>query len=164
MFHCIDPRTLQTIIRVASKHLRQEEQFAIEDSHERHQCATLEFEKVFNLHKVITNAARENRRFTNCIRTDGYAEDFIFAKRTNTDVLPNLELEDFVPDDVQNIFRLWDLDPGQKYVFTAVDGHTNDQHEIRHFSTTEFYTLAGYKRTLRSLQNLKDSPKHLQVK
>ncbi|CAO3701590.1 unnamed protein product [Rhizopus stolonifer] len=96
-FICIDLRTLH-----------QEERFAIdnqiEDSRERHQRAILEFEKVFNLHKVISNAARENRRFTDCIRIDRYAVDFIFAKRTNMDVLPNLELEDFVSDEVQNIF------------------------------------------------------------
>jgi hypothetical protein len=46
------------------------------------------------------------------------------------DVLPNLEFEDFTPDELENIFRLWGLDPGQKSVFTAVDGHTNDQREI----------------------------------
>ncbi|KAI9481283.1 MAG: hypothetical protein EXX96DRAFT_465100, partial [Benjaminiella poitrasii] len=102
--------------------------------------------------------------FTNCIRTDRYAVDFMFAKRINMDVFLNLELEDFVPDELQNTFRLWKLDPGQKSVFTAVDGHTNDQHEMRHFSTAEFYTFAGYKRTSRRLQNLKDSPQHLQVK
>ncbi|KAI9470967.1 MAG: hypothetical protein EXX96DRAFT_643986 [Benjaminiella poitrasii] len=64
-------------------------------------------------------------------------------------VLPNLELENFVPDELQNTFRLWRLDPSQKAIFTAVDGHTNDQHEIRHFSTAEFYIFAGYKRTSR---------------
>ncbi|CAO3688856.1 unnamed protein product [Rhizopus stolonifer] len=157
-----------TTMRVANQRLHQKERFAIdnqiEDSRERHQRATLEFEKVFNLHKVISNAAKENRRFTNCIRTDGYAIDFVFAKKTNMDVLPNLGLEDFVPDEVQNTFRLWGLDPGLKSVFIAVDGHTNDQHEIRHFSTAEFYTFAGYKRTSRRLQNLKDPPQHLQVK
>ncbi|KAI9472441.1 MAG: hypothetical protein EXX96DRAFT_643209 [Benjaminiella poitrasii] len=80
------------------------------------------------------------------------------------DALPNFELEDFVPDELQNTFRLWGLYPGQKSIFTVIDGHTNDQHEIRHFSTAEFYTFAGYKRTSRRLQNLKDSPQHLQAK
>ncbi|KAG1471279.1 hypothetical protein G6F56_002217 [Rhizopus delemar] len=112
-FICVDLRTLQTIIRVANQRLHQEERFAIdnqiEDSRERHQRATLEFKRVFNLHKVLSNAARENMRFTNCIRTERYAVDFILAKRTNMYVLPNLELEDFVPE-VQNTFRLWDLD------------------------------------------------------
>ena len=80
------------------------------------------------------------------------------------DVLPNLELEDFTPDELGNTFRLWGLGPGQKSVFTAVDGHTNDQHEIRKFSTAEFYTFAGYKRTSRRIQDLKNSPQHLQVR
>lgn len=167
-FITVDLRTLQTIMRVSNRRLQQEEQFeiddTIEDGLERHQRATLEFEKVFNLHKVISNTARENRLFTNCIRTDGYAVDVIFARRTNMDVLPNLEFEDFTPDELENTFRLWGLDPGQKSVFTAVDGHTNDQHEIRKFSTAEFYTFAGYKRTSRRIQDLKNSPQHLQVR
>ncbi|KAG1434650.1 hypothetical protein G6F56_014236 [Rhizopus delemar] len=105
-------------MRVSNRRLQQEEQFeiddTIEDGLERHQRATLEFEKVFNLHKVISNTTREKRLFTNCIRTDGYAVDVIFARRTNMDVLPNLEFEDFTPDELENTFRLWGLDPGQK--------------------------------------------------
>lgn len=167
-FVSVDLRTLQTIMRVSNQRLHQEERFeidaTIEDGLERHQRATLEFEKVLNLHKVISNTARENKLFTNCIRTDGYAVDFIFAKRTNMDVLPNLEFEDFTPCELENTFRLWGLDPGQKSVFTAVDGHTNDQHEIRKFSTAEFYTFAGYKRTSRRIEELKNSPEHPQIR
>ncbi|KAG1436502.1 hypothetical protein G6F56_013533 [Rhizopus delemar] len=48
------------------------------------------------------------------------------ARRTNMNVLPNLEFEDFTPDELENAFRLWGLGPGQKSVFTAVDGYTDD--------------------------------------
>lgn len=46
-----------------------------------------------------------------------------------------------MPNEVQNTFRFWDLDPSQKFVFTAVDGHINDQHETRHFSAKELDIL-----------------------
>ncbi|KAG1439818.1 hypothetical protein G6F56_012160 [Rhizopus delemar] len=134
-FISVDLRTLQTIMRVSNRRLQQEEQFEIDDI----------IEDGLERHQLISNTARENRLFTNCIRTDGYAVDVIFSRRTNMDVLPNLEFEDFTPNELENTFRLWGLDPGQKSVFTAVDGHTNDQHEIRKFSTAEFYTFAGYK-------------------
>jgi hypothetical protein len=58
-------------MRALNQRLHQEEKFEINDTIEagleRHQHATLEFEKVFNLHEVISNTARENRLFTSCI-------------------------------------------------------------------------------------------------
>ncbi|RCI01663.1 hypothetical protein CU098_006136 [Rhizopus stolonifer] len=96
----------------------------------------------------MPNTNRENRslpeadlKCSSFIQTNVYAVGFISAKRTSTDVLSNLELEDFVPNEVQNTFRFWDLDPSQKFVFTAVDGHINDQHETRHFSAKELDIL-----------------------
>ncbi|CEP19984.1 hypothetical protein [Parasitella parasitica] len=111
-----------------------------------------------------TSAARVNRLFTNCVRTDGYAVDFIFAKRTNVDELPDLQLEDFALDELRDTFRLWGLDPGQKSVFTAVDGHTNDSCEIRCFLTAKSYTFSVYQRTSRRIHDLRISPQHVQIK
>ena len=54
-----------------------------------------------------------NEMFTNMVRTDGYGIDFILAGRVNQETQhPDLELNDFTPDELQNRFRLWGVDPG----------------------------------------------------
>ncbi|KAI8393975.1 uncharacterized protein BYT42DRAFT_477292, partial [Radiomyces spectabilis] len=92
--------------------------------------------------------------FTNVVRTDGYAIDFVFARR-KYEALPNLTMDDFTTDKLQGTFQLWGADPGMTEVFVASDGHDENPHQVRKFSTDEFYTVAGFKKTNSKVLNLK---------
>lgn len=86
--------------------------------------------------------------FTNMVRTDGYAIDFILAGPRNQDAnLPGLELSDFTQEELNENFCLWGVDPGQVNIFTASDGHGDDPHQVRKYSTAEYYTRAGFKQS-----------------
>lgn len=85
--------------------------------------------------------------FTNLVRTDGYAVDFILAgpKKPEVDHV-DLSLEDFTPEEISDRFHLWGVDPGQTNIFTASDGNLIP-HQARKYSACEYYTRAGYKKT-----------------
>ena len=96
--------------------------------------------------------------FTNMIRTDGYGVDFILAGPKNqAATLPDPDLSDFDVDELANTFHLW----GQTEIFTASDGHTDDAHQIRRYSTDEYYTFAGYKKTNKRILNVKAADANL---
>jgi hypothetical protein len=94
--------------------------------------------------------------FTNRIRTDGYAVDFIFARPAKPgSELPELDFDDFTEDELQDTFHLWGVDPGITEIFVAVDDHEDDAHQIRKMSTTEFHVQAGYEKTNQKIAKMK---------
>lgn len=90
------------------------------------------------------------------VRTDGYGLDFLVAQTVSqTSDLPDLDLTDFTEDELNTKFKLWGADPGQKTIFTASDGHDNNPHQVRKYSTAEYYTRAGFTRTNKRLEQWK---------
>ncbi|GAA5807717.1 hypothetical protein MFLAVUS_001091 [Mucor flavus] len=80
------------------------------------------------------------------VRTNGYGIDFILAGPQNqTTALPDLEISDFSLEEIGTRFHLWDVDSGQKNIFTASDGHGEEAHQLRKYSAAEYYTCAGLK-------------------
>ncbi|KAG2230908.1 hypothetical protein INT48_000020 [Thamnidium elegans] len=78
------------------------------------------------------------------VRTDGYCINFILAgPERQSNKLPNLDLNDFTPEEINKRFHLWGVDPGQISIFTASDGHDTDPHQLRKYSTAEYYTRTG---------------------
>ncbi|KAI9363280.1 hypothetical protein BD770DRAFT_215562 [Pilaira anomala] len=75
---------------------------------------------------------------------------FILAgPRQQQAALPDLDLSDFTGEEINQRFHLWDVDPGLKTIFTASDGYGEDPHQVRKYSTDEYYTRAGFKKTSR---------------
>ncbi|KAI9247611.1 hypothetical protein EDC94DRAFT_528825 [Helicostylum pulchrum] len=96
------------------------------------------------------------------VRTDGYGIDFILAGPKNPDAnLPDLDLNDFTPRELNENFCLWGADPGQTNIFTASDGHGDDSHQVRKYSTAEYYTRAGFKKSNKTILNLKNGDEQL---
>ncbi|GAA5807598.1 hypothetical protein MFLAVUS_000964 [Mucor flavus] len=95
--------------------------------------------------------------FTNMVRTDGYGIDFILAgPQKQAAALPDLEISDFSLEEIGTRFHLWGVDPGQKNIFTASDGHGEEAHQVRKYSAAEYYTRAGFKRTNQRIIDLKN--------
>lgn len=95
--------------------------------------------------------------FTNMVRTDGYGIDFILAgPQKQAAALPDLEISDFSLEEINSRFHLWGVDPGQKNIFTASDGHGEEPHQVRKYSAAEYYTRAGFKKTNKRIINLKN--------
>ncbi|GAA5805581.1 hypothetical protein HPULCUR_011100 [Helicostylum pulchrum] len=112
-----------------------------------------------NKHELATNG---KQMFTNMVRTDGYGIDFILAGPKNPDAnLPDLDLNDFTPRELNENFCLWGADPGQTNIFTASDGHGDDSHQVRKYSTAEYYTRAGFKKSNKTILNLKNGDEQL---
>ncbi|KAI9268584.1 hypothetical protein EDC94DRAFT_514539, partial [Helicostylum pulchrum] len=74
--------------------------------------------------------------FGNIIRSDGFCVDFLFYRRIepkqdDTISLPKhkLELQDFIFEEVENVYRPPFIDPGRRSVFTATIGLDSSQHQ-----------------------------------
>lgn len=83
--------------------------------------------------------------FNNYIRSDGFAVDFVFNKRSQqSHSIENhdLTVKDFEYEEVITSYRPMFIDPGRKSVFTAVVG-LEDNHQVRKCSTSEYYHLTG---------------------
>ncbi|KAI9364599.1 hypothetical protein BD770DRAFT_378502 [Pilaira anomala] len=77
--------------------------------------------------------------FTNMVQTDGYGIDFILAgPRQQQAALPDLDLNDFTGEEINQRFHLWGVDPGLKTIFTASNGHGEDPHQTRLASIETF--------------------------
>ncbi|KAI8082116.1 hypothetical protein BDF21DRAFT_417154 [Thamnidium elegans] len=88
-----------------------------------------------------------SQMFTNMVRTDGYGIDFILTgPERQSNKLPNLDVNDFTPEEINERFHLWGVEPGQINIFTASDGHDTDPHQLRKYSTAEYYTRTGFKK------------------
>ncbi|KAG2231321.1 hypothetical protein INT48_001257 [Thamnidium elegans] len=84
--------------------------------------------------------------FTNMVRTDGYGIDFILTvPERQSNKLSNLDLNDFTPEEINERFHLWGVNPGQINIFTASDGHNTNPHQLRKYSTAEYYTRTGQR-------------------
>lgn len=84
------------------------------------------------------------------------------APKRQTDGLPDLELSDFTAEELNTTFHLWGADPGVKNIYTASDDHgVEDSHQIRKYSTDEYYTRAGYKKTNREIAQIKQDNQEL---
>lgn len=95
--------------------------------------------------------------FTNMVRTDGHGIDFILAvPKRQMGEFPDLDLHDFTTEELNTRFHLWGVDPGQVNIFTASDGHGTGHHQTRKYSTAEYYTRAGFKKTNATILNLKN--------
>lgn len=86
----------------------------------------------------------------NIVRSDGFCVDFIFYRRTfdekGDDTLiqnHDLGVDDFSIEEVIQLYRTSFLDPGRKTVYTATMGLDENQHEIRRFTTEEYYHLTS---------------------
>jgi hypothetical protein len=82
------------------------------------------------------------------VRTDGYAVEFLFARKSKADGLPDLGFEDFKLEELDTHFHLWVSDPGLRDIHVSVDGHTGDRHQVLLMSTTQYYAIAGYNKTM----------------
>ncbi|KAG0165284.1 hypothetical protein DFQ30_008651 [Apophysomyces sp. BC1015] len=118
--------------------------------------------------------------FSGYLVTDGYATSVPFQKplTNNTEQLPELLPEDFKEWEFKYL-NIWGADPGVSSIYVASNGSDNDvyhgrpdaldedydrtrlltriydEHEIRRFSTVEYYTKAGYKKTMQKINMAK---------
>ncbi|KAI8061398.1 hypothetical protein BDF21DRAFT_429447, partial [Thamnidium elegans] len=118
------------------------------DGENKHELATLLFSQVFDFERLRLDLNYNGKQiFTNMVRTDGYCINFILAgPERQSNKLPNLDLNDFTPEEINKRFHLWGVDPGQISIFTASDGHDTDPHQLRKYSTAEYYTRTGFKK------------------
>ncbi|KAG0169076.1 hypothetical protein DFQ30_003989 [Apophysomyces sp. BC1015] len=80
--------------------------------------------------------------FTNLIRTDGHAIEFIFAKQApQQPPLPDLTMADFIDEDLGN-FRVYGVDPGVTQLFTAED----EQFRVTQFANAEWFAKSGHRK------------------
>ena len=96
---------------------------------------------------ISYNRSDEQMFFRNTINTDGFSVDFSFSrKRREKGILEqDLQLEDFCLEEIENFYRPCAVDPGVNTLLTAAYGHGREAHEIRQFSSKEFYSVSGSK-------------------
>jgi hypothetical protein len=113
-----------------------------------------QFAKIFDFAKVrlklddTTGRPVQNQDilFTNYTTTNGYDVSIVFSRRTTEhDSLPNLDYTDFDKEDL-DIFHLWGSDPGITSIYVSNDGSDKESHQVRSYSTAEFYCRAGFKK------------------
>ncbi|KAI9251136.1 hypothetical protein EDC94DRAFT_651986 [Helicostylum pulchrum] len=133
------------------------------DEENKHELTTLLFSQVFNFEYLRLDLYYNGKQmFINMVRTDGYGIDFILAGPKNQKSnLPDLDFNDFTPRKLNENFCLWGADPGQTNIFTASDGHGNDSHQVRKYSTAEYYTRADFKKLNKTILNLKNGDEQL---
>ena len=96
--------------------------------------------------------------FANKITTDGYAINFLFARKKATDKEVQsiqLELQDFTASEIHEHFQPVAVDPGRNQIFTACYGSGQTEHQIRRMSTTEYYSMTGSNQRNKALQKEK---------
>ncbi|KAH8554456.1 hypothetical protein BGW37DRAFT_479779, partial [Umbelopsis sp. PMI_123] len=79
--------------------------------------------------------------FASRILTDGYAVNFLFARKRDAEIA--------------TYFEVAAIDPGRTQVFTAAYGSGQERHQIRRCSTSEYYSMTGSKRRNKKLQQQK---------
>ncbi|KAH8554459.1 hypothetical protein BGW37DRAFT_479801 [Umbelopsis sp. PMI_123] len=79
--------------------------------------------------------------FASRILTDGYAVNFLFARKRDAEIA--------------TYFEVAAIDPGRTQVFTAAYGSGQERHQIRRCSTSEYYSMTGSKRRNQKLQQEK---------
>ncbi|CEP11429.1 hypothetical protein [Parasitella parasitica] len=100
--------------------------------------------------------ARKHGVFQTSFMTNGFSTSFTFIKIVAFKSLPSLTLQDLAPEDL-NHFKIWEVDPGVKEVFVAVDSSdraiynasevsSNAHHQMLWFSSSEYYVNAGFKK------------------
>jgi hypothetical protein len=96
--------------------------------------------------------------FANKIVTDGYAINFLFARKKASDEKvqnTQLDLEDFTASEIHEHFQPVAVDPGRNQIFTACYGSGQTEHQVRRMSTTEYYTTTGSSQRNKTLQKEK---------
>lgn len=146
----IDTDTLQLLLRLSGN--RERIRAVPQGITNRHLAATHQFREIFSFAEIRHgDYVTQPYRFTNIVRTDGHAIDFVFARPQSEESLPDLDMRDFDKYDLDNKFNFWAVDPGEKSVFTAADGEGTDSHQFRHMSKAESYILASCKNTSRKI-------------
>ncbi|ORX58335.1 hypothetical protein DM01DRAFT_1372391 [Hesseltinella vesiculosa] len=104
--------------------------------------------------------------FEDSLMSDRYAVSATFEKLKPVDQEAPLTLEDIDTDDLSEC-RVWGVDPGVGQVYVAVDGsdtsiYNNEEavasdprHEIRRYSSKEYFHDAGFHRTNQRIRDLK---------
>ncbi|ORX50207.1 hypothetical protein DM01DRAFT_1409196 [Hesseltinella vesiculosa] len=104
--------------------------------------------------------------FEDSLMSDGYAVSATFKKLKPVNQEAPLTLEDIDTDDLSEC-RVWGVDPGVGQVYVAVDGSdtsiydnegamaSDPRHEIRRYSSQEYFHDAGFHRTNQRIRDLK---------
>ncbi|GAA5811856.1 hypothetical protein MFLAVUS_005302 [Mucor flavus] len=147
----IDIVHLKSLLLKVRRELQSDDIIGKGDNENKHERAT------YFLVKYLISIANDKAMFTNMVRTDGYGIDFILAGPQNqAAAFPDLEISDFSLEEIGIRFHLWGVDPGQKNIFIAPDGHGEEAHQVRKYSAAEYYTRAGFKRTNQRIIDLKN--------
>lgn len=105
-----------------------------------------------DLDEVEQNQQQHRRPiFMNHIRTDGHTVDVLLVRQKRHSELPDLSMDDFTSNELDQHFQLWGVDPGMKDIFTATDGAG----QYRRFSTKEWRSKCGITRRFRFHQEEK---------
>ncbi|GAA5809482.1 hypothetical protein MFLAVUS_002890 [Mucor flavus] len=145
----IDIVHLKSLLLKVRRELQSDDIIDEGDNENKHERATYFFSQVFDFDSVRLDLNYNGKEmFTNMVCTDGYGIDFILAgPQKQAAALPDLEISDFSLEEIGTRFHLWGVDPGQKNIFTASDGHGEEVHQVWKYSAAEYYTRAGFKRT-----------------
>ncbi|ORX60267.1 hypothetical protein DM01DRAFT_1156593 [Hesseltinella vesiculosa] len=120
------------------------------------------------LTKTLTSLIFQSLRsvFEDSIMSDGHSVSVTFKKLKPIDQEEPLSLEDINADDLADC-RVWGVDPGVGQIFVAVDGSdpsvydvegamaSDPPHEIRRYSSKEYFHNAGFHRTNQRIRDLK---------
>jgi hypothetical protein len=90
--------------------------------------------------------------------TDGYAINFLFARRKASDnevQKMQLELQDFTASEIHEYFQPVAVDPGRNQIFTACYGSGQNNHQVRRMSSLEYYSMIGSSQRNKILQREK---------
>ncbi|KAH8548159.1 hypothetical protein BGW37DRAFT_507656 [Umbelopsis sp. PMI_123] len=100
------------------------------------------FYEIFDFQALrIRRLKNHKSAFANRILTDGYAVNFLFARKRDAEIA--------------TYFEVAAIDPGRTQVFTDAYGSGQERHQIRRCSTSEYYSMTGSKRRNQKLQQEK---------
>ncbi|KAH8552432.1 hypothetical protein BGW37DRAFT_424235 [Umbelopsis sp. PMI_123] len=99
-----------------------------------------------HIYYLVELACKNNKlSFTNRVLTDGFAMNFIFARRKSMDKVQNIQFDfnDFTLAEINERFQPVAADPGRNQVFTSCYGSGQEPHKIRRISSKEYYAMTG---------------------
>jgi len=78
--------------------------------------------------------------FANKIHTDGSSVVFIFSRKAKPAIKKvELELSDFTPAEVNELFQPCAVDPGRTNAYTVAYGYGTESHMVLRYTTKEYY-------------------------
>jgi hypothetical protein len=81
--------------------------------------------------------------FNNTIQTDGHTADIMLYKAKKVGQFDPTTIKQVAKVSIEDPVDIVGIDPGRRFVYTVSFGHGEKEHEVRRFSTKEYYHITS---------------------